>query len=247
VWDQARWATQSALRDIGWVFFSIAMPVGLYAFNASVIGGSPGPTDVTPPLELQSATGLIAWSVIVTALVNVPEAIARARDRGILKRLRGTPLRVGTYLSGRFISALMLVLVTAALILLVGSLWFELRVAWGGLLAAVVAVTIGTASLMACGMVLVSLLPSSKAVTAVGLGITLPLAFFSDVFVIESVPAWMSTVGSAFPLKHLANSLSYALDPAGSTVSWLGLAVMTAWLVPSALLAGRIFRWSVRS
>jgi thiol:disulfide interchange protein len=90
-------------------------------------------------------------------------------------------------------------------------------------------------------------LPSSKAVTAVGLGLAIPLAFFSDVFAIEALPQWMSTVGSFFPLKHLANSMSYALDPTGPTVSWLGIAVMTAWLVVTALLATRLFRWSARS
>lgn len=49
----------------------------------------------------------------------------------------------------------------------------------------------------------------------------------------------MSTVGSLLPLKHLANSMSAALDPAGVTVSWVGIAVMVGWLVVAGMLALR--------
>ncbi|QIK76542.1 ABC transporter permease [Nocardioides piscis] len=241
VGDQTRWATQSALRDAGWVFFAIAMPVGLYAFNASLMGGS-GVAE--PDLGLQAAAGMIAWSVVVTVVVNIPEAVARARERGILKRLHGTPLQIQTYFAGRLVSALGLVLVTAALILVSGVLWFDLRVAWGGLPLAAGVLVLGTASLAACGLLLASVLPSSKAVTAVGLGIILPLAFFSDVFVFGVVPDWMETVGSFFPLKHLANSVADALAPAGPTVSWVSLVVMSAWLTGAGMLARRLFRWS---
>lgn len=245
--DQARWGTRSALHDTGWVFFAIAFPLAQYLFTAAVMGDAAAGTDVTPPFGLQAATGMIAWGAIVTAMVFVPDAVARARDQGILKRLAGTPLQTGTYFAGRFVSALLLVLATAVLILLAGMLWFGLEIAWGGTPLAVAVLVLGVATLAACGLLLASVLPSSKAVTAVGLGLAIPLAFFSDVFAIGVLPPWMSTVGSFFPLKHLANSLSYALDPAGPTISWVAVAVMTAWLVVTGLLAARLFRWSPRT
>lgn len=245
--DQARWATRSALRDTGWVFFTVAFPVGQYTFTAAVMGEAYAGRDLTPPFAVQSATAMIAWGATVTAMVFVPDAIARARDRGILKRLRGTPLQVGSYFAGRFTSALLLVLATAALILLAGTLWFDLEVAWSGIALVAGLLVLGTATMAACGLLLVSVLPGSKAFTAVSLGLTILLGFFSDVFAIGVIPQWMSTIGSLFPLKHLANSLSYAVDPGGTTISWMSLAVMTAWLVGAALLATRLFRWSARS
>lgn len=244
--DQARWATRAALHDIGWVFFAIAMPVGQYVFTAAVMGEAYAGTEISPPYPLQSAAGMVAWAVIVTAMVFMPDAIARARDAGVLKRLRGTPLQTGVYFAGRFASTLLLVLATAVLILLAGLLWFDLEVAWTGIALAIGLLVLGAATLAACGLLLASVLPSSKAVTAVGLGLAIPLAFFSDVFAIDVVPDWMSTVGSFFPLKHLANSLSYALDPTGPTISWLSITVMTAWLLVTGLLAARLFRWSTR-
>lgn len=245
--DQAAWATRSALHDTGWVFFAITFPVVQYAFTAAVMGDAYSQIEIEPPFEVQSAAGMVAWGVMVTAMVFVPDAVSRSRDQGILKRLRGTPSRATTFFAGWLVSALLLVLVTAVLIVAIGSLWFGLRPTMAGLLLTGALLVLGTAVLIGCGMLIVAVLPNSKAVSAVGLGLAIPLAFCSDVFVIGVLPSWMSAVGDVFPLKHLANSLSLALDPGGPTVSWLALGVLTAWLLGAVLLAVRFFRWSVRS
>jgi ABC-type multidrug transport system permease subunit len=234
---QALWATRGALRDLGWVFFAVAMPVGLYAFIASIIRGQvpSGPL----PYAVELAAGMIAWGAVVNCFVNLPEAVARARDQGILKRLDGTPLPTSAYLAGRLLSVLAIVWATAALVLVIGRLWFDLRPTVGGLPLAAAVLVLGSGSLAACGFLMTALLPNSKAVTAVGLGISLPLAFFSNVFAISATPSWMTTVGAFFPLEHLAKTLSLAFAPEGATVSWSALGVMTAWLVGAGFLAAR--------
>lgn len=244
--SEVRWATRAALRDPGWVFFAVAMPVGLYAYIASAVPAE-GTGAVGAPIGLEIAAGMIAWGAAVTGFVNMPEAVAQARDRGALKRLRGTPLSPVLYLAGRTVSALAISLATGALVLLVGLVAFGLEISWAGLPLAAAMLLLGTMSLAACGFALVSLLPSAKAVTAVGLAVLLPLGFFSDVFMFGGgIPDWMSTVGSLMPLKHMANSVSMALDPAGVTFSWTAAGVMVAWLVGMGLVAARTFRWSKR-
>ena len=84
------------------------------------------------------------------------------------------------------------------------------------------------------------------ALATVGLGILLPVSFLSDIFYPAAEgPAWMSTVGSVLPLKHIANSLSAALDPGPPGVSATSVAVLAAWLVGAGLVAWRGFSWSV--
>jgi ABC-2 type transport system permease protein len=172
---------------------------------------------------------------------------ATARDRGVLKRVRGTPLSPVLYLAGRAVAAVLITILTGALVLGVGVAWLGLDVAWSGIPLAVVVLVLGTVSLAACGYLLASALRSSRTVTAVGLGIALPLSFFSDVFAVNQTPSWIDTVGAFLPLKHLTNSVAAALDPAGSTVSWLSLVVMTAWLVGAGYLATRTFHWRPRN
>lgn len=241
---QVQWATKAALRDLGWVFFAIAMPLALYVLTTAMM---PTPVeDVTPPLALQLATGMIVWGAVVTGLVNLPEAVARARDAGVLKRLRGTPLPVTAFFAGRALSALAVVVATAALILAIGMLWFGLAIAWQGLPLALALLVLGTATVTACGMLLAAVLPNGKAVVAVGLALAIPVAFFSDIFAIAFVPDWMSTIGSVLPVKPMTNAMASALDPGGTTIDGTAMAVMTAWLVGASLLAVRTFRWSPR-
>ncbi|MCZ2860784.1 ABC transporter permease [Blastococcus sp. VKM Ac-2987] len=241
---QALAASRSTWRDGGSAFFALAMPVGLYALFVAmagvdtVIDGVPFPTVF--------AASMAVWGSGVTAFLNLPESVATARDRGILKRLRGTPLAPWQYLAGRITAALWLSLVVAALVLAVGAAFFDVRVSAAGLLMGLPVLVVGTLTLAACGFVLAALLPDARAVGAVGLVVLLPLAFFSEVFFLDG-PEWMRAVGTLFPLLHFQNALTQAWNPAGAELSGSDLSVLAAWGVVAAAVAVRSFRWQPRS
>lgn len=239
--QQIRHTTVAAWRDPGWVFFAVALPVGLFSYNMANYGDS-GITLHGASYVVAFAAGMITWGAAVTAFVNMPEAIAHARDEHVLKRLRGTPLAPSQYIIGRVVSALWIALLTGALVLAVGVTFFDLRPDWAAVPVAVGILLLGTATVAACGIALASVLPSSKAVSAVALGLLLPLSFFSDIFVIVGLPPWMATVGSLLPLKHIANLLTTLLEP-GLTTSWASVAVLVLWLGGAGWLAVRTFRW----
>lgn len=239
--QQVGHTTVAAWRDPGWVFFAVALPLGLFSYNMANYGDS--------GIELHGASyvvafaaGMITWGAAVTAFVNMPEAIAHARDEHVLKRLRATPLAPSQYLAGRVVSALWIALLTGALVVSVGVAFFGLRPDWPAVPAAVGILLLGTATMAACGIALSSVLPSSKAMSAVALGLLLPLSFFSDIFVIVGLPGWMTTVGSLMPLKHTANLLTTLMEPDLAT-SWTSVTVLVVWLVGAGWLAVRTFRW----
>jgi ABC-type multidrug transport system permease subunit len=234
---QVRHAVAQATRDPGSVFFAVAMPAGLFALLMATIAPNAG-----EGVGVSLAAGMSTWGAAVTAFINMPEAVMRDRDRGVLKRLRGTPLRPGLYLAGRTVSAVLIAELTAAVIWTIGALGFDISFSPTGVVVGAVLLAAGTVVFALCGIALAAALPSSKAVTAVGLAILLPLAFFSDVFLIGGTPAWMSTIGSLLPMKPLANSLTAALDPGASQLQWGALAVMMAWLLIGAVLTARRFR-----
>jgi hypothetical protein len=204
----------SVVRNPGWVFFAVAMPVGSFVFLTwSIAPGQPPIAGV--PFGISLAAGMITWGTAVTAFVNTPEAVARQRDLGYLKRLQGTPLRPMNYLLGRAVGAAPIAIVMAAAIMEIGRIAFGLQVAWWGIPLATVVLAFGTLTIVACGFVLAAIVASSTAVTAVGLAILLPVAFFSGVFTIGLTPNWMSAIGSMLPMKPIAASLAAALNPAG--------------------------------
>jgi ABC-type multidrug transport system permease subunit len=188
---------------------------------------------------------MITWGAAVAGFVNASETVARARDRGVLKRLRGTPLHPTLYLAGQVLAALWIGLLVGAVVLAVGLAFLGLQISWAGLLPATGVLLLGSAAVTACGLALAAVVPSSKAMVAVGLGILLPVSFFSDVFYTGgNAPAWMDTIGLVFPLAHLVDGLVAALDPGGAVVDWAGIGVLTAWLLGAGLLAWRGFSWT---
>jgi len=223
---QLRWAVQTTLREPGSVFFAVVMPLAVVVFVLLVV-----PASSDPGMPLAVAAGMTTWGAAVAGFVTLPAAFALARERGVLARLRGTPLPEAAHLAGRAGSALATALVTAVLVTGVGTLALGVAVRPAGIPAAVGMLVLGTAALAACGLALGAVVPSSKAVNAIGLGVLLPLSFFSDVFPTGGTPAWMGTVGAMFPLKHLADGLRDALSPAATGVAWLDVAVLAGWLV----------------
>ncbi len=243
--DQVRWANRGTMRDLGDVFFAIAMPVGLYALISSMYPHA----DFFPgtPLVRFFACGMAAYGAGVTAFVNLPVAVARARDQGVLKRLRGTPLAPWQYLAGRTASAVLVSMLTAVLVFGVGLAVFGVALPPGRLPLALAIFALGTLTLAACGFALMVRTGNARATAVIGLSILLPLSFFSDVFLSGGGPAWMATVGSVFPLRHLVHALDAAIDPAGVSLAWTDVGVMAAWLAVATVVAVRFFRWEPRT
>ncbi len=241
--DQISWASRGSLRDAGVVFFAVAMPVGLYALMAASYP-SEGLDGAGRLFNFVFACSMAVYGIAVVGFINNPESVATARERRVLKRLRGTPLASWQYLAGRTAAVIWIGALTAVLVFGVGITFFGVHLAGpAGLVTAALVLLLGTLTLAACGYALVALTTSRRAVATVGLGILLPLAFFSDIFVVGNVPDWMATVGSLFPLRHFVHALMDSLDPAGTSVNGSDLAVMAAWLVGASVVAIRRFRW----
>lgn len=242
--DQTLAAARSAWRDGGSLFFALIMPVGLYAFMLSTQGSTFEVEGMR--FSLFFAAGMATWGSSVVAFMNLPEAVATARDKGVLKRLRGTPVTPWQYLAARMVVAVLLALVITAAILVVGVLGYDVELTAGALGSALVVVVLGTLSMAACGFALAAFVPSARAVGAMGLVVLLPLAFFSEVFVVGG-PAWMGSVGSVFPLKHFQNALAAALGLPGAPLQGVHLAVLALWAVGAGAVALRFFRWDTRT
>lgn len=232
VWHQATAAIRVGLRRPGELFFTIAMPVGLFLLLVT-IQSSRAPTD---NVISATAASMIAWGAGVAAFMNLGEAVSRAEATGVLRRLRGTPVSTLEYLGGRIVAAVVQAIIIYAIVLSVAAVAYRLPIlTWGTLVGAGV-VALGAVSLAACGLLLAATLPSARAVGAVGLLLLFVLAFFSDVFVVGE-PDWMGRIGAAFPLMHLQNGLASALDPTAAEIPWLNLGVLAVWAIGTGGLA----------
>ncbi|GAC1409923.1 MAG: ABC transporter permease [Actinomycetota bacterium] len=189
--------------------------------------------------------GIIALSIVSASFTNVAIGVVFAREAGILKRVRGTPLPAWIYLGGRVLSATAVGLALLVVVSAFGALFYDVPLPGKTFPAFLVTVVIGSASLTALGLAATALVRNEDAAPAVINFMVLPLLFISNVFIpLSSAPKWVQTISGIFPIKHLASSLLVTFLPGrGSGFVAQDLLVLIAWGVAGALIATRRFRW----
>ena len=194
------------------------------------------------PLALGALTiAMVAFSLMLACIMNLPGSIARDREIGLLAKLRSMPINPGIDTLGRLLAYLVFALVVSGLVTLVGlglGAQFSINVITG--LETVGFLLIAVVAAVGIGLILGSLIKSVQGSAFLGLAVVLILAFISGIFVPYSqLPAALQTFSRAFPISSATSSVSYLLlghDVIGYNPVTLGQTV-TGVAVALALLA----------
>ncbi|HEU0075585.1 MAG TPA: ABC transporter permease [Dehalococcoidia bacterium] len=246
---QGRYDNRSFWRNPAAAFFTFVFPIMfLVIFNLvfnseiDVPGGEVSPSTFYVP-------AIVALSIINACYTNIAWGIVAYRDRGILKRLRGTPLPTAAYLGGRILQAIWVAVVLVVLVLAIGVIFYGVDLPGERMPAFIVSLMVGAACFCALGMALSAAVPNEDAAPAVINGSILPLLFISNVFIPTSnAPGWLNDFASLLPVVHLANALHASFNPfvSGSGFEWKDLAVMATWAAFGIAISMRYFSWEPR-
>jgi ABC-2 type transport system permease protein len=243
---QVRYENRAFWRNPAAAFFTFAFPLLFMVIFNVIFAGSPGADGISAADFFTPA--IIVFSVITATYTNIAMTVAIARDSGVLKRVRGTPLPSWAYLFGRIAHAVLVALLLVVIVAAFGALLYGVQVPWERLPQLVLVLVIGAASFCALGIAVSALVPNADAAPAVVNASILPLLFISNVFIrLENPPAWMDTLAAVFPVRHFADAMLATYTPAMvDTVLWQDLAVMGAWGVAALLFSIRFFSWEPR-
>jgi ABC-2 type transport system permease protein len=243
--EQVRHAQSVLWRNASAVFFAVAFPVLLVAIIPAVNGGGDLLMENGQTLGVFYAGTMAIYGAAVTAYVNMPQGVAEARDRGVLKRTGGTPLPAGALVVGRVVGALGVALLTGVAIVVLAAFVFH-PVRPPGLPAAAVVLAVAAVCFAVVGLAVMTFVHSAQALTGVTLGTLLPLAFISDIFVLNATfPAVLEAISWFFPLRHASAAMTEALAPevSGTGLAWGHLGVLVLWNLAGALVLWRRFSW----
>ncbi len=193
---------------------------------------------------------MIAFAVVNVCYMSVISQTTLAREQGILKRIRCTPLPPWIYMAGRLGSAALVAIVSAIVVVAVGAYVYGFEVIWSAVPAVLVTLALGMFCFCAVALAVTVLIPSADSAVPVAWGTILPLCFISDVFVpIEGAPRWLRDVASFFPLRGFADALETAFNPVtGSDALQMGqLELLAAWGLAASAFALIAFRWEPSS
>lgn len=233
--------TKLFLREPAAVFFTLAFPVMVLLLFSTIFGNEPIPNSGglrSVDFMAPAYTGFIIGTV---GLIGLPSTIAFYREKGILRRLRATPLNPVAMLGAHVLAQLLMMIVGAILLLSTAWLVFDLRlpettigVALGFVLASL--------SFFAIGFVIAGLLPSVRVATSVGQAIFFPMLFLSGAAIPrEMLPETLKTVSAFIPLTYAVELIQDLwLDGSWNLTA---LAVLVGVLVASIIVSARTFRW----
>lgn len=234
------------------VVFVFALPAVLLVLLGSIFGHQKLSDGITVG-QLFTA-GMIAGGIGSTSFQNLGLSIAAERERGVLKRLRGTPMSPGAYFIGKIVLVFFCTVAEVLVLVGVGMAFYRLHLpdsaAQWWTLAWVF--TLGT---VACSLIGIAISSLSRSATNSFPVIGLPfivLQFISGVYVpFTNVPPWLQQVASLFPLKWMSQGLRSAFLPARAAVlepahSWQHAEtalVLLIWIAAGLVLCLRTFRW----
>lgn len=238
------------LRNTQSVFFTLALPVLFLVIFASIFRND---TVQVPGGSIKESVyyvpGIITYGLIAAAFSNLTVAVVRARESGIYKRRRATPLPAGAIIIARTAVAVLTVLAITGVLLGIGWAAYGATIPVRTAAAFFLDVIVGAAAFCCLGFAIASLIGSIDAAQPVIQAVVLPLSFISGVFIATSeLPGWLAGIGKVFPVHPLADALLVAYNPhtAGSGLCWTDLAILAAWGAVALVIAVRRFSWLPR-
>lgn len=248
---QARAAVVVALRTPRTLVFTIFFPLlFLVLFNSIFIKG--GDQTVTLPTGLKLSAqsyftaGIVAYSVALSTFTTLAVSVTTQRERGQLKRLRGTPMPAWTFIAAQVLRATAQALVMTVLLVAIGTLAYGVEFPGAGIVGFLVYAALGTATLCTLGIAITPFTPTPDAASTIAPFTVVILAFISGVWIpIDQLPHWLEQVGKVFPLFHLAVGLQTSLSPeaGGAGLEGGNVVPLLIWAAIGAFVATRRFRW----
>jgi ABC-2 type transport system permease protein len=184
---------------------------------------------------------LVVFVVAMLALNVLPPVLAGYRERGVLRRLRTTPVGPVRVLAAQLVINLVTAAVSVTALLLVAR--FVFGVVLPRQLPAFLLITLLAAlAMISIGLVVAGAAPGGRAAGAIGAAFFYPLVFLGGLFLpVQTMPAALRHVSHATPLGAAVTAMQDATD--GHWPHWLPIVTLLAWAVAAAVAATRFFRW----
>jgi ABC-2 type transport system permease protein len=189
--------------------------------------------------------GLLGMNLMNSGMWGIGFALVDMRQRKVLKRFVGTPMRRGDFLLALASSRLILMIIEVVLLLVFGVLFFHMRVL-GSVAAIMLIAGIGSLAFGGVGLLTASRAQKIESVSGLINLVMMPMWIFSGVFFsYERFPAVIHPLIKALPLTALNDALRASiLEGTPLLQQWPRLLVLILWGGISFVLALKWFRWT---
>ena len=232
------------------IVFVLAFPLMMMVLLAAVFGNKQADAHeiengmlvwrgVTPANYYTAAS--VAMIVAALGLLTLPISLVGYRERGILRRFHASSVSALTLVGAQLTVALVTFVAGTVVMATIARIAYD-AMSPQDVLGVVVALLLGTAAFGAIGLLLATVIRSSRSAQGIGLLLFFALWLISGTSPPRAVlPGVLRDIGELLPLAHLVTAVQNPWFGFG----WSGrdLAILTAYAVAAGVPALWHFRW----
>jgi ABC-2 type transport system permease protein len=195
--------------------------------------------------SVRDLAGYGAFGLTLTAWNTYGVRLVAAREAGVLKRWRATPLPHACYFLGRILATVVVAGLAGVATVVAGVLLYGTHLGVNDALAALLVFVLGALAWAATATAITAAIPTVEAAAPTMLFTCFPVIIVSGIFGAISEPHWLSTLASYLPAEPLVQALTGALGHTAGH-SWFAgrdLVVLAVWAVVGLGIAELTFRW----
>ena len=231
------------LREPLHAFFTLIFPLMMLFLFGSIYGNEPSPllggygsVDVSVP-------AYTAMIIATAGLLSLTIQISTYREKGVLRRLKATPLRPQTILTAQVSVIFLMTALGMALLVIASKVVYGLRFD-GNPFNVLAGFVLSSLSFFALGFVLASLIPTARTAQIVAMVLAYPMIFLSGATIpLEILPETIRHYAQILPLTHVVTLLRGLWIGDGWVEHLTEVVILAAILVAGVIVSAKTFRW----
>ena len=231
------------LREPASAFFTLVFPLMYLLLFGAISGNEPTPQFGGQRTLDASIPGLAAMIICIAGLMSTTMTMSTYREKGVLRRLRTTPVGPLVVLVAQLIVVFAMTALGMLLLVAAGVLLFHMRFE-GNAFSVLAGFTLSSLSFFAIGFILAGIMPTVRSAWVVAMVLLYPMLLLSGAFfTVELLPAAVQKVSAFLPLTYVVNLLRglWVGEPWGQHL--LDVGVLAGMLVVGSIVSARTFRW----
>jgi ABC-2 type transport system permease protein len=229
---QTRYQLHLLLKTSRTLVAGIGLPVVLLLIT-NLKGGS---------IPASHLAGLAVLGVSITAWTTHGIGLVAAREAGVLKRWRATPVPPWCYFAGRIAATVVVSVLAGVATVLAGVALYGTPLGVQSALAMLLALVVGAMAWAAPATAITGLIPTVESAWPIMSLTFMPIVLISGVFgTIDNEPPWLAHLAAVLPGQPLIDAVTRSLQH--GTVPAHDLVVLGCWAIAGLVGALALFRW----
>jgi len=199
----------------------------------------------TKAAGIAEIAGYATFGLTLTAWNTYGVRLVAARESGVLKRWRATPLPRWCYFLSRILASVVVAAIAGAATVTAGILLFHTQLSISGAMGALVVFVLGAFAWSATATAVTALIPTIEAAAPTCMLIYFPIIIISGLFGTIAEPSWLATIANYLPAQPLIQAAAITLEHSTGN-NWPpthDVIVLAVWGIAGLAVAAATFRW----